>query len=284
MPPYAQGKIAIHPDGRQFAYDSGGWTGEVWVLENFLPALRTKKRGERAPPFPDTNGTATRHNGDSQHLRGNSLATSAMMHLSSPSPRCSRFLWDWTSTCRSRRAIRSRRKRSSSVGGCSTIAASRVIARSRARRATIRTAPSRRPAVSIGVFGRQGRRNAPALINRGYGRAFFWDGRITTLEEQVLKPIEDPNEMDLPVAEAAARVGLSGRRCRAPSPATCARSSRATRRSIASSTATARRSRPSSRPACRSSAARATAPRATWARISPTKGCTTPASPGSTAG
>ena len=31
------------------------------------------------------------------------------------------------------------------------------------------------PSVSIGVFGRQGRRNAPALINRGYGRAFFWD-------------------------------------------------------------------------------------------------------------
>ena len=63
--------------------------------------------------------------------------------------------------------------------------------------------------VSIGVFGRQGRRNAPALINRGYGRAFFWDARITTLEEQVLKPIDDPNEMDLPVAAAAARVGLS---------------------------------------------------------------------------
>ena len=63
--------------------------------------------------------------------------------------------------------------------------------------------------VAVGVFGRVGRRNAPALINRGYGRGFFWDARVTTLEEQVLKPIEDPNEMDLPVAEAAARVGLS---------------------------------------------------------------------------
>jgi cytochrome c peroxidase len=62
--------------------------------------------------------------------------------------------------------------------------------------------------VAIGADGRHGRRNAPALINRGYGRAFFWDGRITTLEEQVLKPIEDPNEMDLSVAEAAARVRL----------------------------------------------------------------------------
>ncbi|MFZ5928042.1 MAG: cytochrome-c peroxidase [Acidobacteriota bacterium] len=64
-------------------------------------------------------------------------------------------------------------------------------------------------AVAIGVFGRQGRRNSPALINRGYGRMFFWDGRVSTLEEQVLKPIEDPNEMDLPLSEAAARVGLA---------------------------------------------------------------------------
>ena len=60
----------------------------------------------------------------------------------------------------------------------------------------------------VGAFGRTGRRNAPALINWGYGRAFFWDARIATLEEQVLKPIEDPNEMDLPVEEAAGRVGL----------------------------------------------------------------------------
>ncbi|MBL8294948.1 MAG: c-type cytochrome [Bryobacterales bacterium] len=66
-----------------------------------------------------------------------------------------------------------------------------------------------RKPVAIGVFGRKGRRNAPALINRGYGRAFFWDGRVKTLEEQVLKPIEDANEMDLKVEEATARVGLT---------------------------------------------------------------------------
>jgi cytochrome c peroxidase len=64
-------------------------------------------------------------------------------------------------------------------------------------------------AVAIGVFGRRGRRNAPALINRGYGRLFFWDGRVATLEEQVLKPIQDPNEMDMTLPEAAARVGLA---------------------------------------------------------------------------
>ena len=64
-------------------------------------------------------------------------------------------------------------------------------------------------AIAVGVFGRKGRRNSPALINRGYGRSFFWDGRVATFEEQVLKPIEDPNEMDQPIAEAAARVGLT---------------------------------------------------------------------------
>lgn len=64
-------------------------------------------------------------------------------------------------------------------------------------------------AIAIGVFGRVGRRNAPALINRGYGRLFFWDGRSSSLEEQVLMPIQDPNEMDLALDEASARVGLA---------------------------------------------------------------------------
>src|SRR5437667_4472069 len=63
--------------------------------------------------------------------------------------------------------------------------------------------------IAVGVLGRQGRRNAPALINRGYGRSFFWDGRVATLEEQVLKPIQDPNEMDMSLPEAAERVGFS---------------------------------------------------------------------------
>ena len=61
--------------------------------------------------------------------------------------------------------------------------------------------------VAVGVDGRRGRRNAPALINRGYGRAFFWDARVTTLEQQVLRPIEDPDEMGSSLLEAAARVG-----------------------------------------------------------------------------
>ena len=66
-----------------------------------------------------------------------------------------------------------------------------------------------RDALARGVFGRIGRRTAPALINRAWGKSFSWDGRIATLEEQVLRPIEDPNEMDLSIDRAAARVGLS---------------------------------------------------------------------------
>jgi cytochrome c peroxidase len=58
-------------------------------------------------------------------------------------------------------------------------------------------------------LGRRGNRNVPAIINRGYGRAFFWDGHIPTLEEQVLQPIQNPKEMDLTLAEASARVGLA---------------------------------------------------------------------------
>ncbi len=62
--------------------------------------------------------------------------------------------------------------------------------------------------VAVGVFGRRGNRNVPAIINRGYGRAFFWDGHVDNLEEQVIQPILDSKEMDLTLAEASDRVGL----------------------------------------------------------------------------
>jgi cytochrome c peroxidase len=62
--------------------------------------------------------------------------------------------------------------------------------------------------IAVGIGGRPGRRNAPALINRGYGRAFFWDGRAKSLEEQVIKPIEDPNELGASLVEASRRTGV----------------------------------------------------------------------------
>jgi cytochrome c peroxidase len=62
--------------------------------------------------------------------------------------------------------------------------------------------------VATGVGSRRGRRNPPALINRGYGQTFFWDGRAATLEDQVIQPIQDTNEMNLSLEEATARVKL----------------------------------------------------------------------------
>jgi len=38
-----EGAVNVHPDGRRIAYVSGDRREEVWVLENFLPALNAKK-------------------------------------------------------------------------------------------------------------------------------------------------------------------------------------------------------------------------------------------------
>jgi cytochrome c peroxidase len=63
--------------------------------------------------------------------------------------------------------------------------------------------------VATGVFGRQGIRNAPTILNRAYGRSFSWDGRSATLEEQMLGPIQDPDEMGLSLSEFTARLQRS---------------------------------------------------------------------------
>ncbi len=60
--------------------------------------------------------------------------------------------------------------------------------------------------VSLGVYGRVGRRNVPTLVNRAYGKSFFWDGRTKTLEEQVLNPIQDSLEMGMMLDEAVRRL------------------------------------------------------------------------------
>ena len=61
--------------------------------------------------------------------------------------------------------------------------------------------------VSPGVYGRTAKRNTPSLLNVAYARHLTWDGRSSTLEEQVLKPIQDPVEMDLSLDELVARLG-----------------------------------------------------------------------------
>ena len=61
-------------------------------------------------------------------------------------------------------------------------------------------------AKAVGVYGRQGPRSVPTLINRAWGESFFWDGRTSTLEEQVVQPIQAETEMDLTLDEAVVRL------------------------------------------------------------------------------
>ena len=61
-------------------------------------------------------------------------------------------------------------------------------------------------AKAVGVYGRRGARSVPTIVNRAWGEAFFWDGRIDTLEEQVLQPIVAELEMDLTVDDAVERL------------------------------------------------------------------------------
>jgi cytochrome c peroxidase len=63
-------------------------------------------------------------------------------------------------------------------------------------------------AVAIGVGGQRGPRNSPTLVNRGYGRLHFLDGRAASLEQQALEPIFNPKELALSPSELEKRVGL----------------------------------------------------------------------------
>lgn len=49
--------------------------------------------------------------------------------------------------------------------------------------------------VSLGVFGRQGTRNAPSLLDLDLFDTFFWDGRETSLDVVVLQPFTNPTEL-----------------------------------------------------------------------------------------
>lgn len=62
--------------------------------------------------------------------------------------------------------------------------------------------------VSIGVEGRTGTRNAPALVNLAWGKSFFWHGGVPSLEVQAIAPIRNPLEMDMTLEEVAGRLML----------------------------------------------------------------------------
>jgi cytochrome c peroxidase len=61
-------------------------------------------------------------------------------------------------------------------------------------------------AFSMGIHQIPTRRNTPSVLNMKNRPYFFWDGRAASLEQQALMPIENKDEMGLPVAEAVARL------------------------------------------------------------------------------
>jgi cytochrome c peroxidase len=48
---------------------------------------------------------------------------------------------------------------------------------------------------SVGIDGITGTRQSMALVNLGWENFFFWDGRASSLEEQILEPVPNPIEM-----------------------------------------------------------------------------------------
>jgi cytochrome c peroxidase len=65
-------------------------------------------------------------------------------------------------------------------------------------------------ATSRGVGGIQGSRNTPSAMNVVLQNFFFWDGRAKSLEEQALAPIENPDEMNLPIDKVLQRLKENG--------------------------------------------------------------------------
>lgn len=64
-------------------------------------------------------------------------------------------------------------------------------------------------AFSKGIFGRPTSRNTPSVLNMKNRPYYFWDGRAGSLEAQALVPIQNPDEMGLPVVEAVKRLNSS---------------------------------------------------------------------------
>ncbi len=61
-------------------------------------------------------------------------------------------------------------------------------------------------AFSLGIEGKHTLRNTPSVLNMKNRPYYFWDGRAGSLEQQALMPIENPDEMGLPIAIAVQRL------------------------------------------------------------------------------
>lgn len=49
-------------------------------------------------------------------------------------------------------------------------------------------------------------RRSPTIVNAAWGAIFMWDGRLASLEEQVLGPIQSPGEMNMPIEQLMDRL------------------------------------------------------------------------------
>ena len=64
-------------------------------------------------------------------------------------------------------------------------------------------------AFSVGIAGKLTKRNTPSVLNMKNRPYYFWDGRASSLEEQSLMPVQNPDEMGLPIDEAVKRLNQS---------------------------------------------------------------------------
>ena len=64
-------------------------------------------------------------------------------------------------------------------------------------------------AFSFGVGRKLTARNTPSVLNMASRDLMFWDGRAKSLEDQVLFPIRDHNEMNMPISTAIERLKKS---------------------------------------------------------------------------
>lgn len=61
-------------------------------------------------------------------------------------------------------------------------------------------------AKSIGAMGGNVGRNTPHIYNLAFASSMFWDGRMDTLEQQALGPIEAEGEMNMPLDQLLPRL------------------------------------------------------------------------------
>jgi cytochrome c peroxidase len=64
-------------------------------------------------------------------------------------------------------------------------------------------------AFSVGVDGKLTKRNTPSVLNMKNRPYYFWDGRVASLQDQSLMPIQNPGEMGLAIDDAVNRLNRS---------------------------------------------------------------------------